>query len=428
LWIVSHHPEWGGAMAGYFRQRLQLAASLSGAERGELVRQLAQFARDQAIQDLLTANLRTSTTPKEARLVALRAMAQAGLKEAPAAWISRMAQVIGSGDADLIRQAIATVRALSPARSAAPELTEALLHVARSGETPEAVRLEALAAVPGGLSEVEAASFDLLRACVAPAKPVMTRSAAAGVLAKARLNEDQLLALAESFKTAGPLEVPKLLGAFERATNEALGLKLVAALKESPALSSLRAESVKPRLTNFPARVRQEADTLLASLNTDAAKQRAHLDELFAGVKGGDIRRGQAIFNSAKAACSACHAIGYLGGKVGPDLTTIGQIRTERDLLESIVYPSASFVRSYEPMIVATKSGEEFSGVLRKDGADEVVLATGPDTEARIARADITEMRPGTVSIMPQGLDEQLSRQELADLVAFLKGTKWGAQ
>ena len=122
------------------------------------------------------------------------------------------------------------------------------------------------------------------------------------------------------------------------------------------------------------------------------------------------------------------HAIGYLGGKVGPDLTTIGQICTERDLLEAIVYPSASFVRSYEPMVVVTRSGEDYSGVLRRDSPEEVLLVTGPEAEVRIARADITEMRPGAVSVMPGGLDEQLSRQELADLVAFLKGTKWGAQ
>ena len=112
---------------------------------------------------------------------------------------------------------------------------------------------------------------------------------------------------------------------------------------------------------------------------------------------------------------------------MGPDLTSIGQVRTERDLLEAIVYPSASFVRSFEPMIVSTKSGEEFSGVMRRDAPDEVVLATGPETEARVPRAEIAEMRPGTVSVMPQGLDTQLSRQELADLLAFLKNTKWGA-
>jgi putative heme-binding domain-containing protein len=191
----------------------------------------------------------------------------------------------------------------------------------------------------------------------------------------------------------------------------------------------LRGEVLRPRLTNFPAVVQQKGEELLASLNQDDAKQKAHLESLLAEVHGkGDVRRGQAIFNSAKTACLTCHALGYQGGKVGPDLTRISEVRSERDLLEAIVYPSASFVRSYEPVVVATKDGEMQSGVLRKDEPDEVLLATGPTTEVRIARSDITEMRPGTVSVMPQGLDEQLSHQELADLLAFLKNTRWGPQ
>jgi len=78
-------------------------------------------------------------------------------------------------------------------------------------------------------------------------------------------------------------------------------------------------------------------------------------------------------------------------------------------------------VRSYEPVIVSAKSGDEFSGVLRKDSADEVVLATGPNTEQHISRSDISDIRPGTVSVMPSGLADQLSKQEVADLLAFLK-------
>ena len=53
-----------------------------------------------------------------------------------------------------------------------------------------------------------------------------------------------------------------------------------------------------------------------------------------------------------------------------------------------------------------------------------LVLATGPDTEVRIDRTEITEMRPGSLSVMPTGMDEVLSRQELADLVVFLRATK----
>ena len=61
-------------------------------------------------------------------------------------------------------------------------------------------------------------------------------------------------------------------------------------------------------------------------------------------------------------------------------------------------------------------------------GSKRVAQSTGPETEAHIARSDIAEMRPGAVSVMPQGLDAQLSREELADLLAFLKNTKWGPQ
>jgi putative heme-binding domain-containing protein len=159
-------------------------------------------------------------------------------------------------------------------------------------------------------------------------------------------------------------------------------------------------------------------------VNEDEPKQMAHLNELLPKIQNGDIRRGQAIFNSAKASCVSCHEMGYLGGHVGPDLTRIGQVRTDRDLLEAIVYPSASFVRSYEPLIVTTKSGDQYSGVVRKDSPDEIVLATGPGAEVRVARAEIEETRPGKTSVMPQGFGEQLSPQELGDLIAFLRAAR----
>src|SRR5262249_39405179 len=154
------------------------------------------------------------------------------------------------------------------------------------------------------------------------------------------------------------------------------------------------------------------------------AKQRTRLEQLLSSLKDGDVRRGQAVFNSSKAACSACHAIGYLGGKVGPDLTHIGKIRAERDLLESIVFPSASLVRSYEPVQVTTKSGKVYNGLVLKDAPEGLVLATGPNQEAHIAREDIEEVQPSKVSVMPAGLDQQLTARELADLVAFLKACK----
>ena len=107
-----------------------------------------------------------------------------------------------------------------------------------------------------------------------------------------------------------------------------------------------------------------------------------------------------------------------------PTSRRIGSVRADRDLLEAIVFPSASLVRSFEPIAVATSDGKVYNGLLRGETADELLLATGVNQEARIARREIEEMRPSTVSIMPAGLDQQLTHQELADLVAFLKACK----
>jgi putative heme-binding domain-containing protein len=130
------------------------------------------------------------------------------------------------------------------------------------------------------------------------------------------------------------------------------------------------------------------------------------------------------VFNGAKAACVACHKIGYVGGTAGPDLTRIGAIRTDRDLLDSVLFPSAAFVRGYESVKVSTKDGRDFTGLLKVDAPDEVVLVVAADKEVRLPRADIEEVKPGTVSVMPAGLDQQLTKQELADLIAFLRACK----
>src|SRR5205814_1101587 len=145
-------------------------------------------------------------------------------------------------------------------------------------------------------------------------------------------------------------------------------------------------------------------DELYASLNADEAQQRAKLEKLLTTLGDGDVRRGQSVFHSQKGACSSCHSVGYVGGKLGPDLTKIGSIRTERDLLESIVFPSASFVRSYEPVVVTTKSGKQHNGILKKDAVDEVVVATGAEQDVHVPRADVEEVQPSTVSVMPAGL------------------------
>jgi putative heme-binding domain-containing protein len=423
-WVALHHPDWGDALGEFFWHRV--LTPLTDTEREELSEQLAQFARSESIQNVIGMSLREPIFPSANRIGVLRAISMANLTEPPKIWNAGVKICLESDDKQIVRDAVATARTLSQTKTNAPSFSEDLLRIAKNENHPTDLRLEALAALPNGLRPVEPGMFAFLCANVDSSKPVMMRSAAVSVLTKSKLNEDQLLALIDTIKNAGPLEMAKLLTAFERSKSEAVGLKLVAALKEAKGLSSLRVDVLQSLLAKYPATVQEHGKELLVLLNADAAKQSAHIDELLKLLKDGDLRRGQAIFNSQKAACFSCHTVGYLGGKVGPDLTSIGQARTERDLLESVIYPSASFVRSYEPYIITTKSDETYSGVLKKDAADEVVLATGPGADVRIARADITEMRPGTVSVMPAGLEQQMTKQELADLLAFLKSTKWG--
>jgi putative membrane-bound dehydrogenase-like protein len=421
-WIVSRHPEWGGDLAGILRDRLA-AADLSAKERDELAPQLARFARTPSIQELLARTVRDPEASRQARHIALRAMAQAGLRQAPEAWVMAITQSL-AGEDEAVREVVSTARSLTVPKAQIGKFTTALMPVARDAKRPADVRIQALAAVPGGLAQVEPALFELLTKHLDPNQPVATRSAAADVLSKAKLTPEQLIALADSLKTVGPMEVNRLLDAFAASGDDAVGWRLLAALRGFPGRASLRPGALRPRLAKFGPEVRKEAEAFYVALNADTAKQAARLEELVATLKGGDVRRGQAVFNSPKAACASCHAIGYLGGNVGPDLTRIGGVRTERDLLEAIVFPNASFVRGYEPLMVTTRAGKVYNGVLRRDGPDEVVLATGATEEARIPRQEIEEMVPGLVSVMPSGLDQQLTPRELADLVAFLRTCK----
>jgi putative membrane-bound dehydrogenase-like protein len=419
-WIASRHPEWGTALAGILRARLG-EKNLTPAEREELAGQLAKFARTKPVQEFLAERLADESSPPEVRRVALRAMALSGLREAPEKWINGVANLLASKNQELLLDALGTARALRVPEKRSTGLPAALLAVANDSNAPATTRLTALAAIPGGLASVETPILSLLLAQLEPEQSVAARSMAADVLSRSKLSSEQLISLCECLKTVGPLELDRVIEAFGQSGDEQVGLKLIANLRVSPALSALRADALTQRLAKYNGRVHEQAKEIYAAMAADEAKQKQRLEQLLAALKGGDIRRGQAVFNSSKASCSACHAIGYLGGNVGPDLTQIGKIRTERDLLESIVFPSASFVRSYEPVVVATKDGKLVNGLIRKDATDEIVLATGVNQETRIARSDIESILPSKVSVMPSGLDQQLSPGELADLVAFLK-------
>ena len=160
-------------------------------------------------------------------------------------------------------------------------------------------------------------------------------------------------------------------------------------------------------------------------MTVDAEKQKARLAELHDVLSGGEIQRGRDLFfGNKKAICATCHAVQGQGGKIGPDLSKIGAIRTPRDLLEAIVFPSASFARGYEPFTLATDDGQVVAGIIARETADAIYLVGSTRVEVRVPRSAIESLHQSNVSIMPEGMDTQLSRQELADLIAFLNSLR----
>lgn len=418
-WIAVRHPDWGGALADILRERF--SATLTEAERAELVDQLARFANADSVQKFLAERLQDGSAPLELRRLALKAMAGSRVRDVPLAWSAAIVEALKSDRPELVGDALTTIRGFrATPRNLAPFLP-GLEQTAENAKLPALIRLTAQAALPESSSSLKPELFALALAQLPPDKPVAERGMAAEVLSRAKLSPEQLSQVVDMVKVVGALELDRLLDACASSKDEAIGRRLIATLQAAPGRSSLRPEALKPRLAKFGPNLAPEAQALYALLDKDLAQQRAQLDDIISHLGKGDIRRGQLVFNNQKTACISCHSIGYVGGKLGPDLTRIGRIRSERDLLESIVFPSASFVRSYEPVSIETKAGKIHNGLIRRESPEEIVLALSGTEEVRLPRADIAEIAPSKVSVMPAGLEKQLSKQELADLVTFLK-------
>lgn len=421
-WIVGRNPQWGEQLAGHLRDRFKRIAKMTAPEQEELVNRVVPLMKTDTVRKVIGDAL--SATTGTGQQAILRGVARSGLKALPPEWRDGVKLAL-CGPPETARDAVLVLRAVPPTltdfRAIADEVAK---HRARLNDSlPKELQYALLAAGPAGTPLATEAAKEVI-ADLHRDRPGPVRGSAADWLGRAALSNESLIALAAGFNTASPLELPKLITAFEKSKDEQVGLALVAGLRHKDVRPAVRAEVVKPILDKYPAAVKNAAEELYAQLAEARKGETARLDKLLSEMKPGDIRRGQLVFNGAKTNCIACHKVGYVGGTAGPDLTRIGGIRTERDLLESILYPSASFVRSYQPVRVVTKDDRALNGVLKKDAPNEIVIVIAADKEERIARTEIESVTPSAVSIMPGGLDQQLTPQELADLIAFLKACK----
>jgi putative heme-binding domain-containing protein len=150
-------------------------------------------------------------------------------------------------------------------------------------------------------------------------------------------------------------------------------------------------------------------DKLFENLLAEPARAPVSLDE------------GRAIFDKL---CAQCHKFGSIGKDVGPDLTTMTSRLKKKDIVESILWPSKTISDQFEMALIQTKTGDVISGMVQRENAQAVFMVTAqaPDKPIRVLKAQIAARKKSTVSMMPEGLVDDLGAGPVGSLIAFLLG------
>jgi len=302
----------------------------------------------------------------------------------------------------------------------------ALQRLVNNAKTSPALGLAALGAVASRERTVSRKVESFLRGQHSPTQLATRRSAAARVAGQLPWNDVQRLRIAKAWLTeADGLTWPLLLLAFKNSDAEEVGLALVKAMMAAPdgVLNEVLVTSI---LEGYSPGVKQGAKPLLSRLAKAKKGELLRLEALVPLLDGGDVGRGRKVFFGQKAVCGTCHTIGARGGNLGPDLTSIGAIRTGRDILEAIVFPNATQVPGHEAFVVKAK--ETYVGIVAHETSQALTLRSAPGVEVRLERNQIHSINLSPVSLMPAGLDRNISKAEFRDLLAFLQsqnGERW---
>ena len=163
-------------------------------------------------------------------------------------------------------------------------------------------------------------------------------------------------------------------------------------------------------------KIRDRSQTLLTQSDSGAS------DEVIATYVAAldqprDLKRGEAVFVKT---CATCHRFGGVGHTVGPDLAA-AKGRADETLLLDILRPSAQITVGYQGYSIMTIDGHVATGILTSETATSITLKKDEGVEQIVLRADIDEMQASPVSMMPEGLEKQITPQEAADLIGFLR-------
>jgi putative membrane-bound dehydrogenase-like protein len=130
-----------------------------------------------------------------------------------------------------------------------------------------------------------------------------------------------------------------------------------------------------------------------------------------------DPKRGAGVFAKN---CQTCHQHQGQGHRVGPDLSGIAG-RAPEALLSDIIDPNKEVAPDFATLSVATRRGQTFAGLLAEETATTLKLRRAEGIEDTLLRSEIEELRSTGKSLMPEGLEQNINLQEMADLIAFLR-------
>jgi putative membrane-bound dehydrogenase-like protein len=191
-------------------------------------------------------------------------------------------------------------------------------------------------------------------------------------------------------------------------------------LKTNKLPDELKAAAVSGVTNAWRKSVRTEAAGYLG--NTAAAasgKTTPSLNELL--KMKGDAKNGQVVFSRT---CSTCHQVNGQGMDFGPKLSEIGSKLPREAQYISILHPDAGISFGYEGYIIKMKDGSTNAGIIASRTETDIDLKQPGGSTMKLKTKDVASMKQMDNSMMPSGLENTMSTQELADLVEYLMSLK----
>jgi putative heme-binding domain-containing protein len=414
--VISRHEGWARDTLGLLRNWL-LKARRSPEQERSLTGALLAFSGEKNVQRLVADVFANPRTSVPTRLLLLSVLGRCRIEQLPPSWLAVLRQAIEQEDPSVQRAAVAVMKLWT-----LDHCDRQLGELSRKEHAPADLRIAALECLAGRRKQIDAASLALLTHHLSEQTEPLLRIAAARTLGTSALDAVQLRQLAGHLPGSGTMVIRLLLPAFTRSNDVKVGVKLVQGLKRSAGAEALSLPELDQALRSYPDEVQTLASELLDKLKMRQRQQASYLAGLTSelGNLKGNAETGRSVFFSRKIGCYGCHRVGAEGGNVGPDLSHIGRFRSVAELLESMVFPSLVIVPEFRSFTLTTKDGKQTTGLIVRESAEALHLRTADLAEVRIAREDIDELTPSTLSLMPDGMEKLMSRQELSDLLEFL--------